>query len=83
MNSNPAMRFKPALTRDDLTAIQERSAESPDVRTLLWEVARLRALALRTHDYFRQGSSSTSLILAESLRTMLEAEPVIQEQPKL
>jgi hypothetical protein len=83
MNSNPAMRFKPALTKDDLTAIQERSADSPDVRALLWEVARLRALALRTHDYFRQGSSSTSLILADSLRNMLEAEPVIQEQPKL
>lgn len=83
MNSDPAMRFKLALTKDDLTAIQERSVESPDVRALLWEVARLRALALRTHDYFRQGSSSTSLILAESLRTTLEAEPVIQEQPKL
>jgi hypothetical protein len=83
MNSNPAMRFKRALTKADLTAIQERNVDSPDMRALLWEVARLRALALRTHDYFRQGSSSTSLILAESLRTMLEAEPVIQEQPKL
>jgi hypothetical protein len=46
-------------------------------------VARLRALALRTHDYFRQRSSSTSLILADSLRAMLEAEPVIQEQSRL
>jgi hypothetical protein len=83
MNSNPVMRFKPALTKGDLTAIQERSADSPDVRALLWEVARLRALALRTHDYFRQGSSSTALILADSLRTMLDDEPVIQEQSKL
>jgi hypothetical protein len=83
MSKNPAMRFKPALTKDDLTAIQERSADSPDVRALLWEVARLRALALRTHDYFRQGSSSTALILADSLRTLLEDEPVIQEQSKL
>jgi hypothetical protein len=83
MSKNPAMRFKPALTKDDLTAIQERSADSPDVRALLWEVARLRALALRTHDYFRQGSSSTALILADYLRTLLEDEPVIQEQSKL
>lgn len=83
MSKNPAMRFKPALTKDDLTAIQERSADSPDVRALLWEVARLRALALQTHDYFRQGSSSTALILADSLRTLLEDEPVIQEQSKL
>ena len=77
------MRFKRALTRADLTAIQERNADSPDVRMLLWEVARLRALALRTHDYFRQGSSSTSLILADSLRTMLNDEPAVQEQSKL
>jgi hypothetical protein len=83
MNSNPTTRFKPALTKDDLTAIQERSADSLDVRVLLWEVARLRALALRTHDYFRQGSSSTAPILADSLRTMLEDEPVIQEQSRL
>ncbi|MEF9926818.1 MAG: hypothetical protein RR775_17735 [Massilia sp.] len=83
MNSDSAMRFKRALNKEELTAIQARSADSHDVRTLLWEVARLRALALRTHDYLRQGSSSTSLILADSLRTMLEAEPVIQEQPKL
>jgi hypothetical protein len=46
-------------------------------------VARLRALALRTNDYFRQGSPSTALILADSLRTMLEDEPVIQEQSRL
>lgn len=83
MNSNLATRFKPALTKNDLTAIQVRSADSPDVRALLWEVARLRALALRTHDYFRQGSSSTAPILAESLRAMLEDEPVVREQKKL
>jgi hypothetical protein len=83
MNSIPAMRFKRALTKDDLKAIQDRNPDSPDVRALLWEVARLRALALRTHDYFRQGSSSTALILADSLRTMLEDEPAIQEQSKL
>ena len=77
------MRFKPALTKEDLTAIQERSADSPDVRALLWEVARLRALALRTYDYFRQGSSSTALILADSLRTQMEDEPVVKEQMKL
>lgn len=76
------MRFKPALTKDDLRAIQDRNPDAPDVRALLWEVARLRALALRTHDYFRQGTSTTALVMAESLRGMLEAEPVIQEQPK-
>jgi len=77
------MRFKRALKKDDLKAIQNRNSDSPDVRALLWEVARLRALALRTHDYFRQDSLSTALILANSLRTMLEDEPAIQEQGKL
>jgi hypothetical protein len=68
----------------DLATIQLRTADLANVRSLLWKVAWLRELALRTHDYFWQGSSSsTSLILANSLRTMLEAEPVIQEQPKL
>ncbi len=77
------MRFKPALTKEDLKGIQERGADSADVRALLWEVARLRALALRTHDYFRQGTSTTALVMGESLRAMLEAEPVIQEQTRL
>jgi len=83
MNSNSATRFKAPLTRDELAAIQERSSASPDVRALLWEVARLRALALRTHDYFRQGTSTTALVMGESLRVILEEEPVIMEQPKL
>jgi hypothetical protein len=77
------MRFKTALTKDDLKAIQDRNPDLPDLRALLWEVARLRSLALRTQDYFRQGSSSTALILADSLRAMLEDEPVIQDQSRL
>lgn len=40
------MRFKAKLTRADLKAIQDRN-ESEDVKTLLWEIARLQALALR------------------------------------
>jgi len=83
MNSIPAMWFKRALTKDDLKAIQDPNPDSPDVRALLWEVARLCALALRTHDYFRQGLSSTALILADTLRTMIEDEPVVKEQARL
>jgi len=40
------MRFKAKLTRTELQAIQARN-ESEDVKILLWEIARLRALALR------------------------------------
>jgi len=77
------MPFKPPLTRVDLVAIQERNLDSPDVRALLWEVKRLRALALRTHDLLRQGSSSTGAMIANSLRTTLEDEPAVKEQPQL
>jgi len=40
------MRIKLPLTRADLVAIQERNPGSADVRVLLWEVKRFRALAL-------------------------------------
>jgi len=40
------MRFKRKLTRAELQAIQGRN-DSEDVKTLLWEIARLRAIALR------------------------------------
>lgn len=83
MNSNSVMLFKPTLTRVDSAAIQERSSSSPDLRALLWEVARLRAPALRPHEYSQRGSSSTALTLADSLPTRLEDEPAVQEQTKL
>jgi hypothetical protein len=77
MSSKSAMRFKPPLTRDDLAAIQDRSLNSPDTRALLWEIAHLRALVLRTHDYFRQGTPTMAIVMGETLRTILEDEPVI------
>jgi hypothetical protein len=83
MNSNPAMRFKPALTNDELTALQGRSADLPDARSLLWEVAWRCALALWMHGNFWQDSSSTALILADSLRARLGDESVMQEQSRL
>lgn len=59
--------MRPPLTREDLTAIQERNHNSPDVRALLWEIRRLRAVLLRSHDYFRQmPTSSIARTLTES-----------------
>ena len=76
--------MKDPLTREQLKAIQDRNRESADMRALLWEVFRLRALTLRTHDYFRQvPTSSTALVMFERLRGELDAEPVVREQPKL
>lgn len=76
--------MKDPLTRDDLIAIQDRNPDSVDVRALLWEVKRMRALLLRSHDYFRQApASQTASIMADTLRGLLEEEPVVKEQPRL
>lgn len=78
------MGFKPPLSKDTLREIQDRNPDSADVRALLWEVKRLRALVLRSHDYFRQShTSSTALMLAAALRRDLEEEPVVVEQPRI
>lgn len=72
------------LTRAELRDIQERVRGSEDGRALLWELFRLRALALRAHDYLRLNpQSSTATIMREALLRDLDAEPVVQEQPKL
>lgn len=76
--------MKAPLTRDDLVAIQERNPDSADVRALLWEVKRLRALVLKSHDYFRQTpTSSIAKMLHESMLRQLNEEPVVKEQSKL
>lgn len=78
------MTFKPALSKDTLREIQDRNPDSADVRALLWEVKRLRALALRSHDYFRQApTSTTAMMLADAMRRDLAEEPVVVEQPRL
>jgi hypothetical protein len=76
--------MKPPLPTAEIKAIQDRNSDSADVRALLWEIKRLRALTLRTHDYFRQSpTSSTARMLAERLQADLDAEPVVKEQPTL
>jgi hypothetical protein len=85
MNSGPHMRFKPPLTRADLVAIQERNLESADVRTLLWEVKRFRALALYVDQLQRilgtlPGPQGDVL---EAIRAQLENEPCVKEFPRL
>jgi hypothetical protein len=47
------------------------------------EVTRLRALTLHTHEYFRQGSSSTAPAMGELLQEMVADKPIIQEQSEL
>lgn len=76
--------MRPPLTRVELHIIRDRNRGDGDVEALLWEVARLRALVLRSHDYLRQPpSSATSLMMAEGLTRTLDAEPAVLEQPRL
>lgn len=76
--------MRPPLTREDLIAIQERNRDEADVKALLWEVFRMRALLLRSHDYFRQSpGSSVARTMAESMLQLLDEEPAVKEQPKL
>ena len=85
MNSDPCVRFKSPLTRADLVAIQERNPGSADVRALLWEVKRFRALALYVDQLQRilgtlPGPQGDVL---EAIRAQLESEPCVNEFPRL
>jgi hypothetical protein len=78
------MGLKPSLTRADLVAIQERNPGSADVRTLLWEVKRFRALALYVDQLQRilgtlpapQGD------VLQAIRAQLKEEPCVKEFPR-
>ena len=79
------MGFKPPLTRETLKDIQDRNPGSADVRALLWEVKRLRALALYVDQLQRMlgtlpGPQGTVL---ESIREQLKDEPCVLEFPRL
>ena len=79
------MGFKPPLTKETLKEIQDRNPESADVRALLWEVKRLRALALYIDQLQRMlgtlsGPQST---LLASIREQLRDEPCVKEFPRL
>lgn len=77
--------FKAPLTKDDLLAIQTRGRGSADVRALLWEVKRLRALVLRADQLQRAlgplGGGPGAILHA--MRLDLAVEPCVLEQQLL
>lgn len=79
------MRFKPPLTKADLQAIQDRCPDDPDVRALLWEVARLRSLVLYADQLQRMLTTLPGQqgAILEALREMLKDEPCVKEFPRL
>ena len=79
------MRFKPPLNRANLVAIHERPPVSADVRALLWEVKRFRALALYVDQLQRimgtlPGSRSDVL---QAICAQIEEKPCVKEFPRL
>jgi hypothetical protein len=76
--------MRPKLTKSDLHEIGQRS-NSPDVRALLWEIHRLRGIALRADQLVRElgDLGGAKGMMVESLRGELEGEPCVAEFPKL
>jgi hypothetical protein len=73
------------LTRTDLRTIWLRNPESDDVPTLLQEINRLRAIALRADQLLRALGPMAGVqgMMADSLRAELEGEPCVAEFPRL
>lgn len=79
--------FKPPpLTREDLLAIQQRD-RTEDMRAVLWDLFRLRALVLRMHYAFNAMDQSGELrsrnrFTRETLRDLradVNEEPIVHE----
>jgi hypothetical protein len=82
-----SLRKYPPLQRHQLPAIYDRN-RSPEVRTLLWEIARLRRLVMKVDDFFRAMSrnrhanrfDSVSEKILDEIYTALQNEPAISER---
>jgi hypothetical protein len=67
----------PSLTKHELHEIGQRR-DVRDIATLLWEIARLRAVALRA-DQFLEGGDTNGMI-RDALRRELDECACVQEQ---
>ncbi|HBI67801.1 MAG TPA: hypothetical protein DDZ22_01905 [Massilia sp.] len=79
------MGFKPPLTREQLVEIQDRNPGSADVRALLWEVKRMRALVLYADQLQRMLGTlpGPQGAILDTLREKLKGEPCVSEFPRL
>lgn len=89
MGEDGERKVPPSFTREELRAIQdwERTHRSPTVRRLLWEVFRLRAIALRADQFESMARevpgvkhNQTIHLAGNALREALEQLPSIQEK---
>jgi hypothetical protein len=79
-------RFRPPLTCAEMRAMYLRN-RTPEVRALLWEVARLQAVVRRANQlaacfplYDNQTTASSFHIILEALRRELALEPCIHRE---
>lgn len=86
MGKNGYRVLPPSLTSAELKEMQ-RMDRSPTVRRLLWEVFRLRAIALRANQLLRSiDADPASLdfnsadLIAKELRACLDELPIISER---
>lgn len=79
------MQFKKPLDHKELRVIQDRNPNSADVRTLLWEVKRMRAFALYVDQLQRMVDTLPGQQgdLLELIRRHLAEEPCVKESPRL
>ncbi len=83
------MRLKPPLRTEELRALTQ-SNPTRDLRRLLWEIHRLRALVLHAdqvqamigNNAVHMGGVSFQAVL-DDFRARLDAEPAVQENRKL
>lgn len=73
--------FNPALATATLKEIQERNQGNADVKTLLWDIRRLHAIAIKADQLVRMTPhlAWASGMVREGLRIDLEGEPVVEE----
>jgi hypothetical protein len=69
-------RLKPSLTRAELHEIGQRRSAA-DIPKLLWDIARLHAIARRADQLLR--STDTSGVIRTALREELDELAIIQE----
>lgn len=79
----PGQRFRVPLTSVEMRAMYQRN-RTPEVRALLWEVARLQAIVRRANQlaacfplYDNHATASSFHIILEALRRELAVEPCI------
>ena len=71
----------PSLTRAELHAIAEQSSPGSTEHRLLWEIRRLRAVALRADQLLRSipEPGGGARMIYQQLRIELDAEACVQE----